>query len=205
MTYYRLAVQDHQTARWSWKTTAVTSLKAVFQLLRSYSALLPQDSIRVFTSSSKEELHELLSRENNGLASGSVTAAQFLRERDLVVPERRQSTSEQSVSAQEVQPAAPVSTWAKDVWKQHAMMRAAQTAQPGATLGTASFLRESITTTGAPSSLGVSWLDQKRLELELGPAGDHDVPYHFTLPISMPQRLAWTRLLTRVQVGELLS
>ena len=205
MTYYRLAVQDHQTTRWSWKTTAVTSLKAVFQLLRSYSALLPQGCIRVFTSSSKEELHELLSRENNGLASGSVTAAQFLRERNLVVPERAQSASEQRLSAQTAPPAASVATWAKDVWEQHATMRTAQAAQPGATVGTTSFLRESITTTGAPSSLGMSLLDKKRLELELGPGGDHDIPYHFTLPISMPQRLAWTRLLTRVQVGELAS
>jgi len=57
MTYYRLAVQDHQTARWIWKTTAVTSLQAVFQLLRIYGAL-PQDSIRVFTASSKEDLSD---------------------------------------------------------------------------------------------------------------------------------------------------
>jgi len=85
------------------------------------------------------------------------------------------------------------------------MMRTAQAAHPGATLGTASFLRESITTTGAPSSLVMSVLDQKRLEFELGPGSDHDMPYHFTLPISMPQRLAWTRLLARVQAGELPS
>jgi len=204
MTYYRLAVQDHQTSRWNWKTTAVTSLKAVFQLLRSYSALLPQDCIHVFISSSKEELHELLSRENNGQASGSVTAAQFLRERNLVVLERAQSTSEESVSVQAAQPVAPVATWAKHVWEQYVMMKEAQAAQPGATAETASCLRESITT-GVPSSPGMSLLDKKRLEFELGPGGDYDMPYHFMLPISMPQLLAWTRLLTRVRAGELPS
>ena len=74
MTCYRLAVQDRYIVRWSWKTTPITSLKAMFELLRCYRALLPQDRIRICTASSKEELNEQLSRENNGLASGSITA-----------------------------------------------------------------------------------------------------------------------------------
>src|SRR5262249_32028294 len=84
MTYYRLALHDRQTGKWSWKTTALTSLEAVFELLRCYRALLPQDRLRMFTASAKEELHEQLSQENNGLASGSVTASQFLQERNLL-------------------------------------------------------------------------------------------------------------------------
>ena len=52
MTYYRLAIQDHQNAQWTWKTTAVSSLQAVFQLLSMYR-LLPQDGIRVFTAASE--------------------------------------------------------------------------------------------------------------------------------------------------------
>ena len=40
---------------------------------------------------------------------------------------------------------------------------------------------------------------RRRLELELGTGGDHDVPYTFALPPSMPQVLAWMRLLARVQ------
>ena len=32
--------------------------------------------------------------------------------------------------------------------------------------------------------------------------GDHDVPYHFALPLSLPQVLAWMRLLGKVQRGE---
>ena len=55
----------------------------------------------------------------------------------------------------------------------------------------------------APVGLGKSMLDQKRLEIELGPEGDHDVPYSFALPVSMPQVLIWMRLLARVQRGEL--
>jgi hypothetical protein len=114
MTYYRLALQDRQTTRWAWKTTALTSLQAVFQLLRTYDKL-PQDSIRVFTASAKEDHNEMLTHENNGLASSSVTATQFLQARNIAVLEREQSVSEQHVSAPAAQPGATVATWAKDV------------------------------------------------------------------------------------------
>src|SRR5215831_10404985 len=83
MTYYRLALQGRHTALWTWMSTGLTSLDAVLQLLRSLARLTPPDRIRVFTSSAKEDLDELLSRENTGLASGSVTAAQFLQERGI--------------------------------------------------------------------------------------------------------------------------
>ncbi len=44
-----------------------------------------------------------------------------------------------------------------------------------------------------------SRLDKRREELERGAGGDHDLPYRFTLPTSMPQVLAWVKLLARVQ------
>ncbi len=93
------------------------------------------------------------------------------------VPERAQSASVQDVSAQAI--------------------------QQGATNITSLPLRESIATTGTAESLGMSVLDKKRLEFELGLGGDHDVPYSFALPAYMPQVLAWMRLLARVQRGEL--
>jgi hypothetical protein len=203
MTYYRLAIQDRQTARWSWKTTPIASLKAVIELLRCYRALLPQERIRVCTASSKEELNEQLSRENNGQASGSVTAIQFLQERHLLVPERAQNTLQQSAAAKEAKPGVSVATWAKDLWEQHVAMRKAQAAQQGALTVTSFPLQEPNATTGTAAGLGKSMLDQKRLEIELSPEGDHDVPYSFALPVSMPQVLVWMRLLARVQRGEL--
>ena len=42
-----------------------------------------------------------------------------------------------------------------------------------------------------------------RLELELSTAGDHDTPYEFALPATLPQLLAWTRLMVKVRGGEL--
>ena len=89
MTYYRLALHDRQTGSWNWRTTALTSLQAVFHQLRRYSAM-SQDRLRVFTASSPEEMHQQLVQENNGLGSHSVTAAHFLQERLLTV---QQNTS----------------------------------------------------------------------------------------------------------------
>jgi hypothetical protein len=68
-----------------------------------------------------------------------------------------------------------------------------------------SALAESITTTGVLTSLGMSLLDTKRLELERGEGGDHDTSYHFTLPVSVKKQLVWAHLQTRVQAGELPS
>jgi hypothetical protein len=46
-------------------------------------------------------------------------------------------------------------------------------------------------------------LDKRREKLERGAGGDLDQPYQFTLPISMPQVLAWLMLQVRVQQGDL--
>ena len=49
-----------------------------------------------------------------------------------------------------------------------------------------------------------SWIEVRRLEIELGEGGDHDQPYNGHLPSSSSQGLAWTRLLARRVRGELL-
>ena len=55
----------------------------------------------------------------------------------------------------------------------------------------------------SPHESSTSPLDKRREELERGAGGDHDLPYSFALPPSMPQVLAWMRLLAKVQRGEL--
>ncbi len=45
--------------------------------------------------------------------------------------------------------------------------------------------------------------DVTRLALELGTEKDHNAPYFFSLPASLPERIAWLRLLGKVQRGEL--
>src|SRR5215471_18043886 len=90
--YYRVAIQVASTSLWQWKSTALSSLDTLFQFLRLYRAL-PPDRLRVFSSCSREGLAEQLEQENQGLASTSVTAAQFLQERMILSPAAVRSTS----------------------------------------------------------------------------------------------------------------
>jgi hypothetical protein len=54
----------------------------------------------------------------------------------------------------------------------------------------------------SPEESGMSPLDKRREDLERGAGGDHALPHRFTLPTSMPQVLAWVKLLARVQQGD---
>lgn len=49
----------------------------------------------------------------------------------------------------------------------------------------------------------MGFLDRRRLEVELGAGGDHDIPYTFTLPTSLTQTLAWLQLLAKGHHEEL--
>ncbi len=207
MTYYRLALQERQTPLWTWMSTGLTSLYAVLQLLRSFSSSIPPDRIRVFTSSAKEGLHEMLSRENNGLASGSVTAAQFLQERGIRshiteaseydIHEAREN---QGTGSSVVSPTSSLNGDALSLAEGEMRMPTLQawaTHTPPHTLP-----NESRTAACSLNEGSMHMLERRRLELELGPGGDHDVPYTFTLPLTMPPVLAWMRLLAQVQRGE---
>jgi len=58
-------------------------------------------------------------------------------------------------------------------------------------------------TSPSPDENCLSELYKRREELERGAGGDHDLPYRFTLPTSMPQVLGWVKLLVRVRQGDL--
>src|SRR2546423_14405007 len=95
--YYRIAIrwegdQLTQPPSWQWKSTVLSSLQDLFQMLRLYGPL-PQDHLRVFSSSSRGSLEEQLAQENKGLSSHSVTAAQFLQQRMILSPEERWRTT----------------------------------------------------------------------------------------------------------------
>jgi hypothetical protein len=170
--YYRVAFQQESTHLWHWKSTVLSSVDALFQMLRRFSAL-PQDRLRVFSSSSREELGKMLAQENNGLASNSVMAELFLRERKLWVPEVRQKAVEQGKREQQ------------------------ERTTSVATITTASWYERGM---GAMNAL-----DVKRLELEIGAGGDHDLPYTFAFPYALPEILAWVKLLVKVQQNEIQS
>ena len=174
--YYRVAIQLDQVPHWQWRSTILSSLDALFQWLRLYRAV-PQDHLRVFSSSSREEMNEQLVRANQGLLSTSVTAAQFLQERMIGSPEVAWGASARGAQGNEQTTSVAVVI-----------------EQP---------LGESSREATSLDERGVSFLEKRRGELERGAGGDHDIPYRFTLPISMPQVLAWMKLRARVQNGAL--
>jgi len=106
--YYRVAIQRQgdqldRPPSWQWQSTVLSSLQTLFQFLRLYSAL-PQDHLRVFSSSSRESLEEQLLQENKGLGSHSVTAAQFLQELMIRSPEGTRGTPERDEGAARSRP-----------------------------------------------------------------------------------------------------
>ena len=133
---------------------------------------IPPERIRVFSSHCVGDLAEMLNRENEGSDSGSLTAGEFLRERRLGVQDGTASNSIEKLVQRSIAVAVESRT---------------QNNSPVSNL------------TGTNS---ISLLDQRRLSIELGSGGDHDMPYRFSLPTSTPQLLAWTRLMGKMQAGE---
>ena len=173
--YYRVAIQLDPSHTWQWRSTVLSSLDALFQLLRRYQALA-QDRLRVFSSSSREEINEQLVRENTGLGSTSLTAAQFLQERLICSPEVAWAPSARQGGAH--QERAPIAVITHPSWN------------------------ESSKGVTSADGKGLGALERRRFELERGAGGDHDLPYRFTLPTATPQVLAWVKLLARVQNGD---
>ena len=174
--YYRVAIQVDAAPTWQWKSTVLSSLDTLFHFLRLFRAL-PHDQLRVFSSSERVGLAKQLEQEKKGLASTSVTAAQFLQQRMLHQPTAGRSISE-GEGGTELQRGA-----------------IAVISQPA--------VNERGGEGSVLESRGMSALERRREELESGPGGDHDLPYSFSLPLSLPQVLAWMTLLARVQRGEL--
>jgi hypothetical protein len=121
MLYYRVALLGSQPATWRWKSGPLTSLHPVLGWLYLYRCM-PKKRIRVFLSTSPEQMEAMLSRANQGLPSTAITTDQL--------------------------------------WDKHC----------------------------------VSWIEVRRLEVELGASGDQDQPYTWGLPSSGSHMLAWTKL-----------
>jgi hypothetical protein len=80
--YYRVAFQVDAQPPWKWQSTALSSPHIVLQWLQVYR-VFPQERLRIFSSSSREELNEQLARENQGRLSTSIPATQFLQARGI--------------------------------------------------------------------------------------------------------------------------
>jgi hypothetical protein len=81
MLYYRVAFQaDSPMSRgslWTWRSNLLSSQRALYTLLQSYS-YVPKEHIRVFFASSDTIMNEMLSRQNQGKLSSSMAVDQLL-------------------------------------------------------------------------------------------------------------------------------
>ena len=129
MIYFQMALRGSQSATWRWKSSPFTSLDGVLRRLHLYRCV-PRDRIRVFLSTSPEQMEAMLRRENHALLSTAITVDQL--------------------------------------WDKYR----------------------------------VSWIEVRRLEIELGEGGDHDQAYAWSLPLSGPHLLTWARLRVLREHGE---
>jgi hypothetical protein len=176
MTWYRVAIQINNAPTWQWKSTVLGTLETLFGWLRLYQ-MIPLEHLRVFSAASHEDLNEQLMRVNQGLASTSVTAANFLQQRGMSI---------QGL------------TGVTPVWKIQEHQRTVPLI-----VASAALWNESTSEASPLYEQGMSALERQRVAIERGVGGDHDTPYTFTLPPSMPQVITWLRLLKRVKCGEL--
>ena len=179
--YYRIAIRREGDNRgesplWKWYSTILGSLNSVLFFFHYYR-VLPLERLRVFSSSSREELQEQLMAENNGRGSNSVPAVQFLRERFNPVPAKTAEVS--APQARERRETATISS-------------ATNRSIIGGSTGV-----------HAPVEKGMHVLERRREETEGGVGSDHDLPYSFALPGSWPEVCAWMRLLASIERGEI--
>ena len=121
-------------------------------------------------------------QENKKLGSTSVTVAQFLRER-MLCPSMGDSLPQFNMS-NSLERKEGMSLERRSVISQQAV-------------------NERSGEGSALESRGMSVLERRREELESGAGVDHDRPYRFSLPLSLPQVLAWMKLLAKLEQGEL--
>src|SRR5690348_8068367 len=158
-----------------WKSTVLVSLDAVFGFLELNHSV-PRDRFRVFFSSSLEYLNEMLDRENQGLLSNSLTAEQLLNGSGRI-DQLEMQLFESACGLHQYMGTAVASLLTAHIWH--------------------------IQSQHVPGEERTNAQEMRRLAVEMNGSADHDTAYHFSLPASLPQLLAWTRLLARVQRGEL--
>jgi hypothetical protein len=160
MIYYRLALKIQHSSLWQWKSTKITSLTSLMQLIKIYKST-PKNEVRIFFSSSETIMDFMLNRANHGLTSNSLTLEQFLANQ----------------------------------------MRIDTTAMKRLELELASL--ETTNELPVPVKTGKLRSEASYEKATMKRSTNYDEPYVFTLPISLQERLAWTRLLRKVRNGEL--
>ena len=168
--YYRIATRRNASPSWQWESRVIASPDVLFRVLKLYRTM-PRDDLRVFFSSSVAYLDLMLDRENEGLESNSLIADRLLHDR-RDISQAEMTRLESVLSASE-----------------------SRGTEAASTVREQSLPEKRIS---PPPETSMSFLDMRRLELELSAPGDQDTPYKFTFPSSLLQTLVWAKLLARI-------
>ena len=191
MIYFRVAIQMDQPSQWRWKSSMLSTPGTLFDFLNMYHRV-PKNRLRVFFATSMEFMNAMLVRENNGILSNSITVEQFLKSGKRIDGENiRRLESELGLQVTKELIAKSVITG--QLGDERSSLQATYSFEPANPV---------ISETQWNNREGIS-LELLQEESERSRSGDYDTPYTFALPVSMRQALAWTRLLAKVQRGEL--
>lgn len=197
MINYRIAMQTNrnirmnqdQSSTWQWKSPAFTSLDGVIRFLNYYRAI-PQNRLRIFCATSREKLEEMLAHANRDIMSDSFTVEQFLNVNGISNVGVHRTVRVNDASEMHEEYGRRTCTGTLPV----PLDAEASSSEPDG--------QEQNSDVPMEGNL-LSEQDVRRLEIEMGAPGNHDDPYTFSLPTSVPQALAWTELLVKVRDGEL--
>jgi hypothetical protein len=163
----------------------------LFDFLTMYDRF-PKNRLRVFFATSKSVMNEMLVRENNGLLSNSITVEEFL-ESGRKIDRQYIKQLEFELGLQESLELIAKSAITRKLGDESSSIQAIsplEAAIPAISETRGHYWESSL-------------MRQMPEDSEWSIGGDYDTPYTFALPVSMPQALAWARLLAKVQSGEL--
>ena len=191
MIYFRVAIRMDQSSQWRWKSSMLSTPGTLFDFLNMYDRV-PKNRLRVFFATSLEFINEMLVRENSGLLSNSITVEEFIKSGRRIDGQYIREL-EFELGLQENKALIARSVITRKLGDERSSV---QTASSFETTNSAT-----LEARGSNRESNLIRLMQEDSEWSIG--GDCDTPYTFELPVSMPQALAWARLLAKVQNGEL--
>ena len=192
MMYFRVAIRKDQSSHWRWKSDMLSTPGRLFDFLNMYGSF-SKNRLRVFFATTTSIMNEMLVRENNGLLSNSITVEEFL-ESGRKIDGQYIKQVEFELGLQESMELIAKSVITTKLGDESSSMQANSPVEPAIPA-----ISETMGNNWENSLMMQMWEDS---EWSIG--GDYDTPYTFELPVSMPQALAWARLLSMVQSGELI-
>ena len=190
--YFRVAIRMDQSSQWQWKSSLLSTPGTLFDFLNMYDRV-PKNRLRVFFATSLEFINEMLVRENSGLFSNSITVAEFLKSGRRIDGQHIREL-EFELGLQENKTLIARSVITRKLGDESSSLQATSSFESA----------NSVTSEARGSNQESNLMRLMREETKWSTGGDYDTPYTFALPVSMPQALAWARLLAKVQSGGLI-